>query len=222
MAQIKKFRFETCFDDVADEAPPAPQPEEPPPPPAPTFSEAEMEAAKAEAFAAGKAEGERAEAAAAAARTAEAIEQAVALIASADGRIAEACAGAERRSVEISLALMRALLPDLLRRRAIEEIEALLRESLTSLLDEPRLVIRVADEVLDLLNARIGALASRSGFSGKVILLAEDGMGPGDCRIEWADGGIERNSARTLREAQAVVARLLPPPPAPPADTPTV
>ena len=51
---------------------------------------------------------------------------------------------------------------------------------ITELIDEPRMVIRVADEDLDALSERIDTIAKRRGFAGKVVLLAEPSVAAGD------------------------------------------
>jgi flagellar assembly protein FliH len=34
------------------------------------------------------------------------------------------------------------------------------------------------------------------GFEGRLVVLAEPDIGFGDCRVEWADGGLNRDRAR--------------------------
>src|SRR3546814_15720654 len=75
------------------------------------------------------------------------------------------------------------------------------------MIEEPRLVLRVSDGILDLIKPRIDVLTMRSGFAGRVVILAEDGMVDGDCRIEWADGGVERSAARLSTEIEGAVIR---------------
>src|SRR3546814_19232242 len=77
------------------------------------------------------------------------------------------------------------------------------------MIEEPRLVLRVSDGILYLIKPRIDVLTMRSGFAGRVVILAEDGMVDGDCRIEWADGGVERSAARLSTEIEAAVIRAL-------------
>ncbi len=74
-------------------------------------------------------------------------------------------------------------------------------------MDEPRLVIRLHPEHLDALQAQMDELKGQSGYSGDVILLAEHDLAPSDCRIEWADGGAERNTQNILSEIDAAVER---------------
>ena len=47
------------------------------------------------------------------------------------------------------------------------------------------------------------------GFGGRLLLIADEGLGPGDCRLEWADGGIERQAQRTWVEIEQRIARSL-------------
>lgn len=69
---------------------------------------------------------------------------------------------------------------------------------------QPRLVVRAHDSLLDGLKARLDASAQALGFAGRLIFLAEPGLAPGDCTIEWADGGVEclvRNRAAAVQQA---------------------
>lgn len=68
---------------------------------------------------------------------------------------------------------------------------------------EPRLVVRVADSQLDVVKTRIEDLASAYGFQGRLIFLAEPTLAPGDCLIEWPDGGIEVRAETRLAQVRA-------------------
>ncbi len=109
--------------------------------------------------------------------------------------------------------LLRRLFPALTRRHGTKEIEAVIQDSLDRLRDEPRVVVRVADGRLDALKERIDALTAKAGFDGKVVLLADEEIADGDVRVEWADGGAERDSERLWREIEKAVQRALGPRP---------
>ena len=47
------------------------------------------------------------------------------------------------------------------------------------------------------------------GFDGRLIVLAETGLAPGDCRIEWADGGLTRDRAATAAAIGEAVTRYV-------------
>jgi flagellar assembly protein FliH len=71
---------------------------------------------------------------------------------------------------------------------------------------EPRLVVRVNEAQFDVLNDKISALAGQKAYAGKVVVLADAEIAAGDCRIEWADGGMERNTATMMQKIEKAVA----------------
>ncbi|MHA1113652.1 MAG: hypothetical protein ACTSRY_04010, partial [Alphaproteobacteria bacterium] len=121
---------------------------------------------------------------------------------------------ANRRVAEDALALtaalMRKVLPRMAARDGLDEIEALLRETLEAAIDEPRIVIRVAEPVLDDMRRRIDGVASDAAFPGQLVLIGEPDLAIGDCRLEWADGGAERNGSALWEQIDAALARVDP------------
>ena len=111
-------------------------------------------------------------------------------------------------ALNVALVALRKVLPELARRVGQQEIEALTTEVLGEQAEEPRLVFRVPDSSFDIMVERIGMLATQRGFAGKPVVIAEEGLGQADCRIEWADGGIERVADRTLADVAAAIVRL--------------
>ncbi len=103
-------------------------------------------------------------------------------------------------AVSLAAVIGRKLARHLLDREPTAEIEALVTECLASLDAVPHLVIRcnaeLADAVRDIAKARIAT----SGFSGRLVVLGEPDISMGDARIEWAEGGVVRDSA--LLEAE--------------------
>ena len=115
----------------------------------------------------------------------------------AKGVAAEAAAAG--KSVELAMAIVKKLHPALVARQGLAEIEAVLGQCLESLKQEPRLVAYVHSARLDALQERLGQLSAASGFEGRVVLIGDDEMGESDCRVEWADGGVEREAGRIWR-----------------------
>jgi flagellar assembly protein FliH len=119
-----------------------------------------------------------------------------------------------------AIALVRAVLhkavPALCRKDATAEIEALVARCLADALNEPRIVLRVADALFDTMQGRIEPMIQANGYSGKLILIADAALADGDGRVEWADGGAERDTRRFMAEIDAVLSRNLAAPPAPP------
>ena len=199
-----KFLFDRSFD-VLD----APRGVSNTPPPEPTFTRAEVTAARA----AGAAEA-RAAALAEAARTTEAC-IAASLTTLADG-ITQVCETrqayaeeAQRRALETARAILQKAAPALSRKAPLAEVEAVVADCLREAFDEPRIVLRVADSLFEALQQRLGFLTTSTGFAGKVVLLADENLGPGDARVEWAEGGAERDTGRLMRDIDGALARAL-------------
>lgn len=111
----------------------------------------------------------------------------------------------EDQTRRLSIAIAKKILPHFTEQNGTQEIEALVGETLREMAREPRLVVRVAEPQFDALNEKIQALATAKAFSGKVVILADSAVAGGDCRIEWADGGIERNTEATLKTIEQTV-----------------
>jgi len=117
---------------------------------------------------------------------------------------------ARRRDAEALAAAVRLvekLFPALAERETMREIETLLSDALSRLHEEPRVVVRVADPLLDPLRARTDAIAAKAGYPGQIILLADDAIAEGDVRVEWADGGAERDTERLWRDVRDMLAQ---------------
>lgn len=112
-------------------------------------------------------------------------------------------------AVSLATTIGRKLARHLLEREPTAEIEALVTECLASLDAVPHLVIRcnaeLADAVRDIARERIAT----SGFSGRLVVLGEPDIQPGDARIEWSDGGIVRDSAALEAEIDERIARFI-------------
>ncbi len=220
MSMSEKYLFETSFEpeDLGDNSV---RPVHKPPPP--KFCEADLERARAEGHASGKDAGTQ--------ETLRGIEQQISqsmdAISAHLGGLSQAQAESNERqgreSLEVALAVVRKIFPRLAGRHGLAEIESVVCDCLERLREEPRIVIRVADALLDQVEARIGELAVRAGFEGKIVYLAQDGLNPGDVRIEWADGGAERDTEGLWREIERITARVASPDtPAAPAPNPAL
>jgi len=118
-------------------------------------------------------------------------------------------AEAAGKSVDLALSIVRKLHPALVERQGLAEIEAVLGQCLESLKQEPRLVAYVHSARLDALQERLGQLSASTGFEGRVVLIGDDAMGESDCRVEWADGGVEREAGRIWRAIEEALNRYI-------------
>jgi len=103
----------------------------------------------------------------------------------------------ETESVELAAAIARKLVPELMLREPFAEIAALATECFKHLAAAPHVVVRVNDALHETARTRLDEIAKSRGFEGRLMVLAEPEIAVGDCKIEWADGGVVRNAART-------------------------
>jgi flagellar assembly protein FliH len=106
---------------------------------------------------------------------------------------------------EVAAAAVRKILPSFAAKQGMDEINALLAEAIGEMLNEPRLVVRVNEGEFDAVNAAVEKITAQAAYAGKVVLLADPEVASGDCRIEWADGGMERNTATTLDSIERLI-----------------
>ena len=59
----------------------------------------------------------------------------------------------------------------------------------------PHVVVRINDALYAQAQTKLAEIAREIGFDGRLLVLAEPDIAVGDCRIEWADGGMMRDQA---------------------------
>ena len=138
---------------------------------------------------------------------------ALAVIADGLERLDKALAGIETRleteAVEVAVAVAGKLAPELIAREPFAEISALATESFSHLVKAPHVVVHIGAEAFEPAKVKLDEIAAARGFEGRLVVLPEPAMAPGDCRIEWADGGVARDRAATLAAIDDVVARYV-------------
>lgn len=170
---------------------------------------AKLAEAEAEGFRKGFAAAEAEESADARRRNTAALER----IATATEALARSLDAVEARleaeAVEVAVAVGRKLATELVTREPMTEIASLATDCFKQLIKTPHVVIRVNDALHEFARARIDEIAQHRGFEGRLVVLAEAEIAPGDCRIEWADGGLTRDKAATEKLIAEQVSRYL-------------
>jgi flagellar assembly protein FliH len=167
--------------------------------PAPAPRNVAAEEAEARGYGRGLADGRRQAEVEAQTRLAIALD---AIAARADALLAEADrhrAETEALAVEFALAMARKLAGDALAREPLAAIADAAAQSFQHLRGVPHLVLRVNDALVEPVDALMRRMARERGFEGRLVILGEPDLAPGDVRLEWADGGIVRDQARIER-----------------------
>jgi flagellar assembly protein FliH len=140
-------------------------------------------------------------------RTAAAYERIASLLAGIAAEMKALEGRLEAEAVDVAVAVARKLAPTLLAREPLAEVVALATECFNAFLLAPHVVVRVNKESYAAARERLEDMARGRGFEGRLVVLGEESIAPGDCRIEWADGGVVRNQAGVAAAIDELVAR---------------
>jgi len=115
----------------------------------------------------------------------------------------------ECEAVEVAVAVARKLAPSLIEREPFAEISALAGGCFRELVAAPHVVVRVNEGLYAAAREKIDDIARAHGFAGRLVVLGEPTIAVGDCRIEWADGGVNRDAGAADRAIGEAVARYI-------------
>jgi flagellar assembly protein FliH len=115
----------------------------------------------------------------------------------------------ETEAVDVAVAVARKLCSELIAAEPLGELSGLVSECFSHLVSTPHLVVRVNDQLYEAARERIERLAKPSGFQGRLVILAEPEIASGDCRIEWADGGVVLERAAIEAKINELVGRYI-------------
>lgn len=115
----------------------------------------------------------------------------------------------ETEAIEVALAVARKLCTELMAAEPLTEVTALVSDCFRHLTSTPHIVVRINDSLYDSARERIEQLAKRNGFEGRLVILAEPDIPTGDCKIEWADGGVTLDRLAIETKINELVGRYL-------------
>jgi flagellar assembly protein FliH len=142
-------------------------------------------------------------------RTALALEEIKLAIQGIAARFAGIAARMETEAVDVAVAVARKLSRELIASEPLGEITALVSDCFSQLVSTPHLVVRINDSLYEAARERIERQAKQSGFEGRLVILAEPEIETGDCKIEWADGGIVLERAAIEAKVGELVGRYM-------------
>jgi len=108
--------------------------------------------------------------------------------------------------VELARAIGIKLAARLMAREPQAELDTLIAECLATLERAPHLVIRCHPDLTDRLQEITSKHMAAAGYDGRLIVMGDPEIPPGDGRIEWADGGLVRNMGVILAEIDKAIA----------------
>ena len=115
----------------------------------------------------------------------------------------------ETEAVDVAVAVARKLCSELVAAEPLGEIVGLVKQCFSHLVSTPHLVVRINASLYEIARDQIERLAKQSGFEGRLVILAEPEIATGDCRIEWADGGVVLDRAAIDAKIDELVGRYI-------------
>ena len=115
----------------------------------------------------------------------------------------------ETEAVDVAVAVARKLCSELISGEPLGEITGLVSDCFSHLVSTPHLVVRINDSLYESARDRIERLSKQSGFAGRLVILAEPEIESGDCKIEWADGGVVLERAAIEAKIDELVGRYM-------------
>jgi flagellar assembly protein FliH len=103
-------------------------------------------------------------------------------------------------AARLALAMAKRIAPAALAALPAGDVEIALRQAMHLAIAEPRITLRAAPAVTEVLEPRLADIAHEEGYEGRVMIAADLAMTGADCRIEWRGGGAER-SEKTIEDA---------------------
>lgn len=166
--------------------------------------EAEVEAARMEGFQAGQVQAQGQMQAQMSSLLTQLVRGAEILVARQDERLAQI----EAEAAHLAAVTARALAGAALSEKPLSQLSDAARECLAHARSAPHLLIRVHESIVEEVEAMMAGLIRESGFAGRLVVLGEPDIVPGDGRIEWADGGVVIDRSRTEEAVEAAIAAV--------------
>ena len=142
-------------------------------------------------------------------RTAAALERIAAALESVMRGLSGVEAMLETEAVDVAVAVAKKLAAALIEREPLAEISALAMDCFRHLVTAPHVVVRVNDAQHASVGKPIEEMVRARGLASHLVVLAEPEIGTGDCRIEWADGGVTRDRGATAAAIDEAVSRYV-------------
>lgn len=111
----------------------------------------------------------------------------------------------EISSLRFAAQAVRKILPTLEKERAEAEVKTFLADNFANFAMQDSLSFAFNPDTVPLVASALGRLAEQNDFEGKIAVHKDKSLGPSDCRVEWKNGGVERNASKMLNKVEALI-----------------
>ena len=114
-----------------------------------------------------------------------------------------------RSAIAVAAVIMRKMFPSLNTENSMAEIENIILEAMQRTSGAPSLLIKVSTEIFEDIEAKVNEMAALRGRTGKITVMADIDIAPGDLQVEWDGGGILRDTALMWKQVDEIIERNL-------------
>lgn len=111
----------------------------------------------------------------------------------------------EKAALNFAVAAVHKVLPTLEEKQAEAEVKNFLAENFTNFAAQETLSFSFNPDMVSRVADSIGRLAEQNDFEGKIAVHKDPGLGLSDCRVEWKNGGVERNTKKLLNKVDMLI-----------------
>jgi flagellar assembly protein FliH len=213
MSVAEKFMFDLTFDNEL-EVPLEPEQteeiatvEEEPEIIIPTFSEEEVEIARQQGFDAGKEQG--------LAATSEALTKQInETLLKTDEKLLAAFQTQDsvnqdlsRAAHSLAVGICKKMMPAMAKQHSFDEVGRVIEEVFAKAIEEPRITLSVHSDIAKAIEVRVSELAKEKVYEGRVLVQADEKLEASDCRVDWVNGGSERNTKKLWANITSILDR---------------
>ncbi len=126
-----------------------------------------------------------------------------------NGQLRDIEARLESEAVHVAFAVASKLAPELIAREPFAEVEVLATDCFRQIIATPQISISVGNDIFEDAKQKLEDIARSRGFEGRLVVSADPSLAGGNCRIEWAEGGVVRDREATLKTIDEAVQRYI-------------
>ncbi len=109
------------------------------------------------------------------------------------------------QAVDLASKTGKKLAANLIEKQPEVELDALIKECLSSLEDVPHLVIHCHQDMVQYCHQAAEKYMQTSRFSGNLVVMGNEEMALSDAKIEWVDGGLVRSVSEILKHIDGAI-----------------
>lgn len=111
-------------------------------------------------------------------------------------------ASQEQSALRFAVSLVKKLLPQLEETVAVKEVESFIEDNFKNFSKEGSLSFCFNPEIIGDIAPKLSHLAEKHDYEGKIAIHKDISLGLSDCKIEWLNGGVEKNTAHAISRVE--------------------